>query len=560
MLALHLELLTGRYVATSFDDRGRAEWPPHPARVFSALVATWGTADPPDAAEAAALRWLEALPPPSLVVGEAARRDVVTVFVPVNDVSVTNVSDEDAEGVAFAEVEAAARRAEAAAATDAGERKRLDKELKALDAAAKKAREAFARQIRKEMEPYEKEPPDGPVRVAAELVSDQRKKQPRTFPSVTPDEPRITLIWPDADAGAHLSVLDRIAARLHRVGHSASLVAARFDEAASAPTLVPVPRGRWMLRVPRAGQLDRLVQEREAHQETQPRVLPTAFAAYDEPSAVLVAGPSSCFDPSFLVLRRVGGPRLPASFAEDVARAVRGGLLANAGSHPGPLLSGHEASGAPLSRPHLAIVPLPFVGHQHADASILGVALVFPRDAADAERQEVYRALARWEAAHEDGVLPLRLGARGVLEVEREDAPRLSGLLSDTWSRPSRRWVTATPIALDRNPGRLDHRDAERAMAARGEAASTIAAACRHVGLPTPLEVSVMRHSRVSAAPWVDDFLPFPRDPSKGRRVLVHAELVFAEPVSGPVLLGAGRYVGLGVCRPVREEELPWTP
>ena len=40
MFAIRVECLTGRYVATAYDDRSRAEWPPHPARLFSALVAT----------------------------------------------------------------------------------------------------------------------------------------------------------------------------------------------------------------------------------------------------------------------------------------------------------------------------------------------------------------------------------------------------------------------------------------------------------------------------------------------------------------------------------------
>ena len=39
MLAIEFELLTGRYAATAHNDRSRAEWPPHPARIFSALVA-----------------------------------------------------------------------------------------------------------------------------------------------------------------------------------------------------------------------------------------------------------------------------------------------------------------------------------------------------------------------------------------------------------------------------------------------------------------------------------------------------------------------------------------
>jgi CRISPR-associated protein Csb2 len=35
---------------------------------------------------------------------------------------------------------------------------------------------------------------------------------------------------------------------------------------------------------------------------------------------------------------------------------------------------------------------------------------------------------------------------------------------------------------------------------------------------------------------------------------LTHVRLTFAEPVGGPVLLGAGRYVGLGLLRPERDD------
>jgi CRISPR-associated protein Csb2 len=33
----------------------------------------------------------------------------------------------------------------------------------------------------------------------------------------------------------------------------------------------------------------------------------------------------------------------------------------------------------------------------------------------------------------------------------------------------------------------------------------------------------------------------------------VHVELHFRDPVAGPILLGAGRYFGLGLCRPRSE-------
>lgn len=75
MLVLEV-LLLGRSYEASLDT-GEPEWPPHPARVFSALVsvAETGTADD------AALQWLESLPPPVLHAPPAspARRQAFVV-------------------------------------------------------------------------------------------------------------------------------------------------------------------------------------------------------------------------------------------------------------------------------------------------------------------------------------------------------------------------------------------------------------------------------------------------------------------------------------------------
>src|SRR5438270_11120655 len=85
MLTLEVELLLGRYAATDFRDREKPEWPPHPARFFSALVAAAHESGLGESARAALL-WLESLPPPHLCAeatpGEQAP---VTVYVPVND-------------------------------------------------------------------------------------------------------------------------------------------------------------------------------------------------------------------------------------------------------------------------------------------------------------------------------------------------------------------------------------------------------------------------------------------------------------------------------------------
>jgi CRISPR-associated protein Csb2 len=48
-------------------------------------------------------------------------------------------------------------------------------------------------------------------------------------------------------------------------------------------------------------------------------------------------------------------------------------------------------------------------------------------------------------------------------------------------------------------------------------------------------------------------FPPFATGKPPIQRVLVHALLTFDSPVRGPILLGAGRYVGLGLFRPLED-------
>jgi len=86
MFAIGIEWLMRRAIITRWDKREEAEWPPHPDRVFMALVAAWGEAGE-DASQREALEWLESVPaPPSLAVPlQAFERTAFTSYVPVND-------------------------------------------------------------------------------------------------------------------------------------------------------------------------------------------------------------------------------------------------------------------------------------------------------------------------------------------------------------------------------------------------------------------------------------------------------------------------------------------
>ena len=85
MFALGVELLMGRAIITRWEDRDEPEWPPHPDRVFMALVAAWGETGE-DAQQRAVLEWLETLGPPALAVAlEFSQRTPFISYVPVND-------------------------------------------------------------------------------------------------------------------------------------------------------------------------------------------------------------------------------------------------------------------------------------------------------------------------------------------------------------------------------------------------------------------------------------------------------------------------------------------
>jgi CRISPR-associated protein Csb2 len=227
-------------------------------------------------------------------------------------------------------------------------------------------------------------------------------------------------------------------------------------------------------------------------------------------------------------------------------------MLRHALDPPPPVLSGHAQDGRSLERPHAAFLALPELDSRSGEpGSIAGVAVVLPRELDIAERQAALLGAARWER----NGLRLVLGKLGVIPLARCEASAGSSLDSATWTRPARRWTSVTPVALHHNPGDLTARDPAKAARAARRAEEIVATGCAHVGLPLPARVRIMRRSRFPGIPSAPEFMPFPRKPAAGaerlKRVCVHVEIGFAEPVQGPVLLGAGRYFGVGLCAPL---------
>ena len=502
MLAIEVELLSKRYAATAHNDRGRAEWPPHPARFFAALVAALHDHDPVDVGEREALLWLEGQPPPSLDVDldvseNVGRRRVLDVFVPVN-------------GVAM---------------------------------------------VFKKVKGVEKLNASDPLSTGI-----PRTKQARSFPVVVPAKPCFVFIW-SKDVPIDLRAgLDRLCARVARLGHSSSLVRCVIVDRPISPTLVPDENGDVVLRVVGPNQLARLEAEFKWHQGIENRVLPTIPKRYGR----LKSGPSEpittegIFSNNWVVFERVGGARPLSSRGTDLSRALRDSLFEQHGSKTLPAsLSGHKQNGSAAERPHVAFVALPFVAHEHADGSVQACAIVMPRELTVSDRETLLRLIAAWESARAidaDGTMELAGGRLPAVHFKRVELSAKHALSLTTWCRPAHRFVTVTPIALDRNPGNLRSNHNGTADKASMEAQRSIADACERIGLVRPMSIEISPAPLLPGVEPARAFSPWPGLPGRASRVLVHADIRFTESVRGPVLIGAGRFFGLGLCLPIQEE------
>jgi len=575
MLAIQVELLTGRYAATAHNDRGRAEWPPHPARLFSALVAALYDCGEVDADERASLLWLEQQGAPSLRVdseSNVGRRQVHDVYVPVNDVTLgadgqirkaESKLDELKANLWAARARVEEEKAKLSTITSPSEKKAAEKQIASEEKTLEKENgrlikaEAEVLRVVNAQLAIDPSPSDKALETAIALMPERRTRQVRTFPIVIPGTPTFAFLWPDAKPTQHRVAIERLCARVTRLGHSSSLVRCNVVDADLSPTLVPGDDGPTVLRVVGPGQLDRLDRAFAHHRGIESRVLPARPQRYRLASEAPTSAPEaeSVFSTQWILFERIGGSRPLASRSTDVARALRGALLEQHGDETLPAtISGHTAGGA-ATQTHVAFVPLPFVGHDHADGSLMGCALVLPRELSAHDRERLLRLVAKWEKERSDerGILTLAGGTLPPFRVRRVELSTKRTLAPDLWCRSARRFITATPIALDKNPGNLRSNQDGTAHRAAREAQQSISDTClRVVGVrPTSVEVSLA--PLLSGAQHVRDFLPWPGRPGRTPRARVHADIHFDKPVRGPLLLGAGRYFGLGLCLPVEE-------
>lgn len=513
--SLVIEYLTGYAVATDPANREQAEWPPHPARIFMALAAAHFEADPANVSQRDALEWLATLPPPEITIPCHAARDVRTVYVPVND------------------------------------------------------------------------------QTGADALL-TRSRQPRFFPRVYIGAQPYRQTWHFSGErpSERLIALESICRNVTRIGHSSSLVWVRLErDSAVQPTHVPDEHALGMgMRIAQAGALKRLEEafNKEAIDEfvnleaeviaskgpakklskerigkrfpqgrpTPQRPVFSISRAYRPVEVATDAAPQSLFDPNFIVLRESNesSQKLGLESTAQVVQALRRLIMSESKVQPvPPWVGGHEADGGKLeSAAHMALIPLPFVGSAYADGHLMGVGIVLPRELPYRERSKVLSSILFDEATNEPRTIELTMGRTGVWKVARQTDPSpKTTLQTGTYTAPSRRWASVTPVLLDRMP-KSDR--ATDPIGWRVEVAGIIAQSCQRVGLPEPIAVRAEKTpffcGSLRAMPGQGGFPQLRKD-----KFQVHIQIEFEQLVQGPVLLGAGRFRGFGLMRPWQSVE-----
>lgn len=333
----------------------------------------------------------------------------------------------------------------------------------------------------------------------------------RHLPVCEPDHPVVHF---QLDAICDANTLDSLARGVTRLGRSPVVMA--LTSSPPPPRWEPLATGvsgaELMLRTPYVGRLADLEAAFRAGTRANFRwagyrrcdQLRAETAQRGEFSTLLILGASG---------RGVDGLR--AAVLIDVARRT---VLSKC---PDPLpawLSGHNPDGSRLRESHLGIIPIVFSG-QHGDGRIMGIGLAIPSHVDQSEARSTLHILLR------DG---LHLANQHWLPANI----RSRTTESETWTRPATVWATATPMELRR-------RDRRQALEIAEEWAM-------RAGLPKPVGARFRSEPFMAGAFHAASYAP-----GKRPRFRIHALIEWASPISGPVVLGMGRYRGFGLMRPV---------
>lgn len=518
-LTISLRFPTGRYAAAAWDDKERAEWPPHPARLALALIDVLHKAGNPTPLRSA-LIWLYQQGAPSVIIPSHENIDIQQMdgfFVPQNPSEASGIKHprkarsfptvlvDPEQKTLFFYWPCANPSAEQLTALD-----ELASRLPRLGHSSSFVIASATSEI----------PPCGENWLELVPVTD----------SALPTCHRLRVPYQGL-----LEAAEKAYAAQARSEEMAELIRKASKSVKPDKTLKPAasPRGRH-----------------------DPRHLWHGYV-----TALPAVMPVTAWDHRVLLLSRVDGYRPGLSSTWQILETFHKALLDRWSRNPswGPVpqwISGHQpGSGhtAPALDNHLALFPIADVKHAHARGRIMGIGIAFPRSETAGvdpitlrlDWKKAMSALfpqgASLELANTSGDALLNLAPADPTESRR--AFELA-----RWIGPATTWASITPVVFDRHPKPHFEKDP---IAWEESARKIVIAACLRIGLPTPVGVEVSLYSPIAGAPPSAAFTPPPSRPGRPARVHFHVSLTFEQKIIGPVLLGAGRFRGYGLLAPL---------
>ena len=474
----------GRYHGREDGFSGSDGWPPSPARLFQALVAGAAEGGQLRSEDQRALKWLEQLNPPQIVAPAVKLGRAVKFFVPNND----------------------------------------------LDSVG-----------------------GDPARVSEIRVG--KHWRPCFF---NVEEP-VLYAW-DFESGEEEALrICFIAERLYQLGRAIDMAWAdgkilSQDKAQkileSHPGTLRKPQGAGVAAVPHSGTLDSLILRNQRKRDrlttvlagrrsrqlfSQPPKASFGRRGYNTPPKRL------CFE-----LRTSSGAFAPHRLA-SVASLISGLRDAAADRLCGALpekkmcferlIIGRGAGPADLDQ-RIRLMPMPSIGAMHADLSIRRVLLEVPNNC------PIRLDDLRWAFA---GIQPIDPDTGEILPGNLVSTDDLR--MADRFTRRGQLFRSITPLALPcayrRQLVSSARKKGEDRAKEERKAAGAVVQALRHAGIRAqPADIMVKKEPFHRNGIRAEEFAHGSRF---SQHALWHAELRFPEPVTGPLMVGDGRFLGLGL-------------
>jgi len=343
----------------------------------------------------------------------------------------------------------------------------------------------------------------------------------RQFPSVHAYDDRLYYSWPGVEPHPQM---EQLLSYFSCFGTSRSMMEARLvqelpEEAKSFIHLKPTDNGLGKrLSCYHPG---RLAISDSAYEQNI-KTTPTHHVGYKQYKAPM---PSLAQISTFF---KLSGPYLVHGVeAALLASAVRGRLLNIARQLD---LTPNALIGKDSKSPHMAFLPLPFVGHRFATGMIMGMNITMPKLVDPQELQDCMQIMHQFIV--EGGTVKYRNEEWTLSPVPDNDMTPYT-LRPAAWNRSSQFWKTVSPAEINWRKG-----------------SKYIHELCQKLNLPVSY-VTVQQYSYFNGSRRADQYVDRSiLRPDRRKLFKTHFLVEFSEKVQGPLYIGNTSNFGLGLLKP----------